>query len=116
MTASVDIATGNVTDIKQLRPFSTSSNFSSLAGSITGDPLNNRLYNGIQFTLDNPDEFVNRRLGALQLQLPAAMYQAASQSEQGFVGSFNQSKFASVANHVYVSLFFFMACICTSVC
>lgn len=105
MTASVDIATGNVTDIQQLRRFSSSSNFSSLAGNITGDPLNGRLYNGIQFNLSSTDPFVDRRLQALQLQLPAAMYQAASQSQPGLVGSFDENRFVSIANDVYVSPF-----------
>lgn len=105
MTASVDIATGNVTDITPLQPFTSASNFSSLAANITGDPLDGRLYNGIQFDLENPDVFVQRRLEALQLQLPAAMYQAAVQSQPGLVGSFDEDRFVSIANHVYVSFF-----------
>ncbi|KAF7761476.1 hypothetical protein Agabi119p4_9468 [Agaricus bisporus var. burnettii] len=103
VTASVDIATGNVTDITPLQPFTSASNFSSLAANITGDPLDGRLYNGIQFDLENPDVFVQRRLEALQLQLPAAMYQAAVQSEPGLVGSFDEDRFVSIANHVYTT-------------
>ncbi|KAF9444645.1 hypothetical protein P691DRAFT_836023 [Macrolepiota fuliginosa MF-IS2] len=101
--ASVDIMTSNLTDVKELRPFSSASNFSSLAGNVTGTPLNGRAYNGINFTLDNPDEFVNRRLDALRLQLPAAIFQAAVQSPAGVIGSFSANKFVNLATRVYTT-------------
>lgn len=101
VTASIDIATSNLTNVVELRPFSPSSNFSSFAGNITGPPLNGRAYNGIRFNLTNPDEFVLGRNAALQLQLPAAVFQAAVQSPQGLAGSFDANAFTSLATTVY---------------
>ncbi|KXN84108.1 hypothetical protein AN958_00433 [Leucoagaricus sp. SymC.cos] len=103
VTATADISTGNLTDVKELRPFSSASNFSSLAANVTGEPLNGRAYNGIRFNLTNPDEFVARRLEALQLQLPAAVFQAAVQSREGVIGSFDANKFVNLATRVYTS-------------
>lgn len=94
-----------MTNIKELKLFSSASNFSSLAGSITGPPLNGHAYNGIRFNLSNPDEFISRRLEALQLQLPAAVFQAAVQSPEGVIGSFDADKFVNIATRVYVRVF-----------
>lgn len=109
VTASVDIRTSNLTSVQQLRPFTSSSNFSSLAANLTGPPLNGRAYNGIQFNLSNPDEFVLRRQEALQLQLPAAIFQAAVMSPEGIIGSFDADKFVNLATRVYVSCSFFFS-------
>ncbi len=103
VTASVDIRTSNLTGVQELRPFSSASNFSSLAANLTGPPLNGRAYNGIKFNLSDPDEFVFRRLEALQLQLPAAVFQAAVSSPEGLIGSFDEDKFVNLATRVYVS-------------
>jgi len=100
--ATVDIATGNITDISEMGPFTSASNFSSLSANVTGFPLNSRAYNGLQFELSNPDEFVVRRLEAIQLQLPAAIFQAAVQSPDGVIGSFDANRFVDLANKVYV--------------
>jgi hypothetical protein len=105
VTATVDISTGNLTAVQELQPFSSASNFSSLAGNVTGPPLNGRAYNGIQFNLTDPDEFVTRRLEALQLQLPAAIFQAGVQSSEGLLGSFDENKFVNLATQVYVGFF-----------
>lgn len=98
--------TGNLTNVKELQPFSSASNFSSLSANITGPPLNGRAYNGIRFNLSDPDEFVLRRLEALQLQLPAAVFQAAVQSPEGLLGSFDADKFVNLATRVYVRSLF----------
>lgn len=104
VTAGVDIRTGNVTTVTELRPFSSSSAFSSLSANVTGAPLNGRAYNGIAFDLTNPDPFVLARQNATRLQVPAAVYQAANQSPQGFADSFNGDALASLSNRVYVCI------------
>jgi hypothetical protein len=102
VNVNVDLASGNVTKVTELRPFSSSSNFSSLSANVTGPPLNSRAYNGIKFNLTNPDEFVRARLNATQLQLPAAVYQSAILSPEGLVGSFQADRFVQLSNQVYV--------------
>ncbi|KAF5346377.1 hypothetical protein D9756_011395 [Leucocoprinus leucothites] len=101
--ATADVSTGNLTNIRELRPFSSASNFSSLAANVTGAPLEGRAYNGIQFNLTDPDEFVTRRGEALQLQLPAAVFQAAVASPEGVIGSFDANKFVNLVTRVYTT-------------
>ena len=56
---TVDIASQNVTGVHELGPFNaTTSKFGSLSGNLTGAPLNGHAYNGINFTLADPDAFV----------------------------------------------------------
>jgi hypothetical protein len=99
---TADISTGNLTDVTELQLFSSSPNFPSLAGNITGEPLDGRAYNGIDFNLTDPDQFVLARGQALQLQLPAAIFEAAVQSPEGVIGSFEADKFVNLATRVYV--------------
>ncbi|KAF4616356.1 hypothetical protein D9613_008619 [Agrocybe pediades] len=101
VNAGVDIATGNVTSITEIRPFSQSSSFSSFAANVTGPPLNGHAYNGIRFSLTNPDQFVLGRQNATQLQLPAAIYQAAVNTPEGYQGSFANNAFSTLSNQVY---------------
>lgn len=103
VNVNVDIASGNLTKVTELRPFTSSSNFSSLSANVTGAPLNGRAYNGIKFNLTNPDEFVLARQNATQLQMPAAVFQAAVQSTQGVQASFDADLFVQWSNDVYVS-------------
>ncbi|KAF8656532.1 hypothetical protein AX16_002496 [Volvariella volvacea WC 439] len=97
----VDLVSGNVTTITELQPFTPSSNFSQFSGNVTGEPLNGRAYNGIHFDLDNPNRFVIARQDATRLQLPAAVYQAAVQTEAGLVAAFDTDHFADLSNKVY---------------
>nr|KAF9561395.1 hypothetical protein CPC08DRAFT_635371 [Agrocybe pediades] len=101
VNAGVDIATGNVTSITEIRSFSQSSSFSSFAANVTGPPLNGHAYNGIRFSLTNPDQFVLGRQNATQLQLPAAIYQAAVNTPEGYQGSFANNAFSALSNQVY---------------
>lgn len=103
VNVGIDIATGNVTSVIELRPFPQNPFLSSLASTITGPPLNGRAYNGIKFNLTNPDNFVLIRQAATQLQLPAAIYQAAVQRSHGFVASFENNTFVGLSDTVYVS-------------
>ncbi|KAF9445291.1 hypothetical protein P691DRAFT_762616, partial [Macrolepiota fuliginosa MF-IS2] len=87
----------------ELGHFSSASNFSSLAGNVTGPPLNGRAYNGVNFSLVDPDEFFAARLAALKLQLPAAVYQAALQSPAGPTGSMDPDQYVSLVTQVYTT-------------
>lgn len=99
----LDLGSGNITMVHELRPFDpVTSNFGSLAGNVTGAPLNGRAYNGINFTLANPnDKFIVARMNATQLTMPAAVFQAAVQSPQGLGGSFDADLFVNLSNEVY---------------
>ncbi|KAF5380067.1 hypothetical protein D9615_006118 [Tricholomella constricta] len=99
----VELATNNVTQVTELRPFSYASNFSSLSANVTGEPLRGRAYNGIEFSLTNPDQFVLQRQDATRLQLSAAVYQAAVQSPEGLVGSFGADRFVHLSTQVYTT-------------
>lgn len=107
VNVNVDLASGNLTKVTELRPFSSASNFSSFSANVTGAPLNGRAYNGIQFNLTDPDEFVRARRNATQLQLPAAVYQSAVLSPEGLVGSFEADRFVQLSTQVYVRRFYF---------
>ena len=107
VNAGVDIRTGKVTKVSEIRPFSQYSNFSSFSANVTGPPLNGRAYNGIKFNLTgiNPDQFVLGRQNATRLQLPAAIYQAATRSPGGYIGTFTNGNFSVLSNQVYVGTF-----------
>ncbi|KAJ3560319.1 hypothetical protein NP233_g10916 [Leucocoprinus birnbaumii] len=53
--------------------------------------------------ITDPDEFVGSRLQALRLQLPAAVFQAAVQSPEGIIGSFDANRFVNLATRVYTT-------------
>ncbi|KIM42246.1 hypothetical protein M413DRAFT_70686 [Hebeloma cylindrosporum] len=101
VNVGVDVRTGNVTKVSEIAPFSQYSNFSSFSANVTGPPLNGRAYNGIRFNLTDPDQFVLGRQNATQLQLPAAIYQAATQSPEGYVGNFANGGFSALSDKVY---------------
>lgn len=102
VTAQVDLASGNITQVTELQPFTSSSNFSTFSANVTGAPLNGRAYNGIEFNLTDPDPFVIARKNATQLQMPAAVFQSAVLSPQGLIGSFDADSFGGLSNNVYV--------------
>ncbi|KDR73215.1 hypothetical protein GALMADRAFT_142353 [Galerina marginata CBS 339.88] len=103
VNVGVDISTGNVTKVSDIRPFSQDSKFSSFSANVTGAPLNGRAYNGIKFNLTghDSDQFILGRQSATQLQLPASIYQAAVKSPQGYAGSFDISSFGTLSDKVY---------------
>lgn len=102
VNVNIDLASKNLTQVRELRPFTTASDFSSLSANVTGAPLNGRAYNGIKFNLTDPDPFVLARQNATQLQMPAAVFQSAVQSPQGLEGSFSADLFVQLATQVYV--------------
>ncbi|KAG6830771.1 hypothetical protein H0H87_007170 [Tephrocybe sp. NHM501043] len=103
VNVNIDLATGNLTQVMEIQPFSTSSNFSSLAANVTGEPLFGHAYNGLQFNLSSPDPFVQARQTSTRLQLPAAVFQEAVQSPQGLLGSFDANRFVDLSTRVYTT-------------
>jgi hypothetical protein len=102
VTVTVDIATGNLLSVVEIGPFNTSTSpFASLAGNVTGPPLNGRAYNGIAFNLTNADQFVIARSNATDLQLPASIFQAATQAPGGLTTAFQTNSFVGMATQVY---------------
>jgi len=102
VTVNIDLASGNLTKVIPLRPFSTgSSNFSSLSANVTGAPLYGRAYNGIMFNLTNPDQFVLGREAATQLQLPSAVFQAAETDAGGLAAAFQTDQLVTLSSQVY---------------
>lgn len=65
--------------------------------------MNGRAYNGIRFNLTNADQFVIARSNATDLQLPASIFQAASQAPGGIPVAFQTNSFVEMATKVYVS-------------
>lgn len=105
VSVQIDLASGNLTSVDVLGPLGsgkgTPEAFSQLAGNVTGDPLDGKAYNGMFFELTDPDEFTLARLAAIQLSLPAAVFQSAETS--GLTTAFKENKFAELSEHVYVS-------------
>ena len=104
VNVGVDIRTGNVTNVTEIRPFSRYSNFSSSA-NFTSPPFNGSAYNGIRFDLNTTDQFILGRQNATQLHLPAAIYQAATWSPEGYLGTFTNGNFSKLSDQVYVGTF-----------
>jgi hypothetical protein len=101
---TVDIATGNLTSVQEIRPLNSSSPAGSLSGNVTGPPLNGLAYNGIQFNLTGADQFVVARQNATDLQLPSSILQAAATSPGGLTTAFATNSFTGMAVQVYVSV------------
>jgi len=98
-----DLAAQNVTHVTELGGLTSSSNFSSDAGNVTGSPLFGRAYNGIQFNLTNPDSFTLDKLAAIQVQMPAAVLQKAQQSQGDLDGAFTTGSFVSFSTDIYTT-------------
>jgi hypothetical protein len=105
VAVTVDIATSNLTSVKEISPLNASSTspFASLSGNVTGAPLNGRAYNGIQFNLTGADQFVIARQNATDLQLPSSILQAAETSPGGLTTAFATNSFTGMAVQVYTT-------------
>lgn len=102
VNVNVDLATKNLTKVTELRPFSQDhSPFASLSNNLTGPPLNGHAYNGVRFNLTAPDQYVLARQAAIQLQLPAAIYQAALANPIGLLESIASGVFSQLSGQVY---------------
>jgi hypothetical protein len=100
---TIDLASSNITSISTLGPFTSSSNYSSFSGNVTGPPLNGRAYNGVAFNATNADRFTLARQSATQLILPAAVLQSAETSPEGLTSVYTQNRFVDLSTKVYVS-------------
>ncbi|TRM57514.1 hypothetical protein BD626DRAFT_411967, partial [Schizophyllum amplum] len=99
VTVGVDHASGNITAVHEIGPFTSSSNFSGLAGNMS--TLNGVPFNGVAFNLTNPDAYVLERANATRLSLPAAVFQQASQRAGGLQASFAADDFTASSDVVY---------------
>ncbi|KAI0305146.1 hypothetical protein B0F90DRAFT_1701694 [Multifurca ochricompacta] len=100
--ATVDLASSNLTHVRPLSNLTVGQGVSTeYAGNVTGAPLYGRAYNGLNWTNLVSDPFVNARAGAIQLQLPAAVFQHAVQSAEGLTEAFVNNTFASLSATVY---------------
>ncbi|PSR76168.1 hypothetical protein PHLCEN_2v8591 [Hermanssonia centrifuga] len=105
-SVTVDIASNNLTSVVPIGPLGshngTAPALAQFAGNVTGDPLDGRAYNGLFFNLnDSADPFTLGRQTAIQLALPAAVFQAAEIF--GLTEAFQQNMFANLSVDVYVS-------------
>lgn len=104
VTASIDVASNKVTALETLGSLgSHTGSLQQFSANVTGDPLDGRAYNGMFFALDNPDPFTQQRQNAIQLSLPAAVFQAAQNSPDGLTSAFQKNEFANLSTIVYVS-------------
>ncbi len=111
VTASIDIASGNVTSVTSLGPLGSHvTSLQQFPDNVTGDPLDGRAYNGMFFALSSPDPFQQQRQNAIQLSLPAAVFQAAQNAPEGLTDAFQNNKFANLSSTVYVSSFVLRSC------
>ena len=105
---TLDLASRNVTSVRPWGPLGsnngTDPSFAQFAGNITGVPLDGRAYNGLFFNVTNPDAFTIARQDAIGLMLPAAVMQAAIQSDVGLNGAFGTQMFPQLTVGVYVSV------------
>ncbi|KAI9458861.1 hypothetical protein BJY52DRAFT_399314 [Lactarius psammicola] len=100
--ATVDLSSTNLTRVGPLGNLTVGQGqLTQYAGNITGAPLYGRAYNGLNWTSLISDPFVNARAGAIQLQLPAAVFQNAIQSAEGLTAAFVNNTFASLSATVY---------------
>ncbi|KAH9990969.1 hypothetical protein BJV74DRAFT_836704 [Russula compacta] len=100
--ASVDLASSNLTNVRPLSNLTAEQGaFTQYAGNITGAPLYGKAYNGLNWTDLVSDPFVTARAEAVQLQLPAAVFQNAVQSAEGLTAAFQNNTFASLSATVY---------------
>lgn len=102
---TVDIASGNLTNVVELAPFNASTSpFGNLSANVTGPPVNGMAYNGVAFNLTGADSFVLARANATNLQLPASILQAAALAPGGLTAAFANNTFTAMAVQVYVSI------------
>lgn len=106
VAVTVDLSTSNLTSVQTLGDVVPGQgNFTQHAGNLTGAPLNGQAYNGLNWTQSQlvADPFVNMRAQAIQLQLPAAVFQNAVQSQEGLAAAFVNNAFAGLSATVYRS-------------
>ncbi|KAA1473042.1 hypothetical protein DENSPDRAFT_218676 [Dentipellis sp. KUC8613] len=104
VAVDVDLHSGNITAVNVTGPFATTPG--TAAGNITGAPLDGKAYNGLNWTASQlvADPFVMQRATAIQLQLPAAVFQNAVQNYPGgLTRAFDDNAFAPLSAQVYTT-------------
>jgi hypothetical protein len=95
VTAVIDVATKNLTSVQEIGPVDINTS------PFAGPPMYGQAYNGIAFNLTGQDQFVLNRANAIQLQLPASIFQAASAASGNLAVAFEQNSFVGLATQVY---------------
>uniref|UniRef100_A0A0W0FJG3 Uncharacterized protein n=1 Tax=Moniliophthora roreri TaxID=221103 RepID=A0A0W0FJG3_MONRR len=96
VAATIDLGSGNVTKVVEQGPLN--GNFTSQAGDL--QQLDGRAFNGIEFPAGN-DSTITDRKTAIQLTMPAAIFQRAVESPEGVQGSFSANRFVGLSERVY---------------
>ena len=107
VVVTVDLSTSNLTSVQKLSDVvPVDCTPTQHAGNLTGAPLHGQAYNGLNWTQNQlvADPFVNLRAQAIQLQLPAAIFQNAVQSQEGLTATFINNAFTELSATVYVSV------------
>ncbi|KAI0797247.1 hypothetical protein BC629DRAFT_1592295 [Irpex lacteus] len=103
VTASIDIASGNVTSVTSLGPLGSHvTSLQQFPDNVTATPRRARIQ-GMFFALSSPDPFQQQRQNAIQLSLPAAVFQAAQNAPEGLTDAFQNNKFANLSSAVYTT-------------
>ena len=99
VNVEVDVRTGNVTNISAI------SSFLQHGADFPGPPFNGNPYNGIKFDLTITDKFILDEQNTIQLQLTNTIYQMATQSPGGYIGTFINGNFSRLSDKLYVGTF-----------
>ncbi|KAI0058622.1 hypothetical protein BV25DRAFT_1810416, partial [Artomyces pyxidatus] len=102
VAVTVDLSSQNLTSVTPLSNITSGDpNFAQSAAGVLA--LNGQAYNGMNWSANQlvADPFVNARAQAIQLQLPAAVFQNAVQSPAGLNAAFLNNAFAPLSTTVY---------------
>ena len=100
VTVAINLANGSLINVV---PTSDYDEENTLTGG--GSPLNGGVWNGVDFNLANSSAIVLQRANTTRLQLPAAMFVAAQESQNGLSSVFNSpSTWANLTTTYYVSV------------
>lgn len=99
---NLDLISGNIVTVTTNGSFvAGSSPFSSASYNVTGPPLNGSAYNGIGFNLSTPTEVDLERQAAIQLQLPAAIFEFAEKNLPNDSIIYNSDAIVPITARVY---------------
>ena len=100
VTITVNLANGSLINVVPTGDYDEQSNLTS-----GGPPLYGGIWNGVDFNLTNPSGIVLQRANTTRLQLPAAVFVAAQESQNGLSSVFNSpSTWTNLTTTTYVSV------------
>ncbi|THH17320.1 hypothetical protein EW146_g3465 [Bondarzewia mesenterica] len=105
VAVSVDLSSQNLTEVTPLNRLAYSGeNFTPLVANLT-DQLGGHAYNGLAWPQSQlvSDPFVLERANAIQLQIPASVFQLALQSPGGLQGAFDNNLFPELSAMIYTT-------------